>query len=299
MTIKWTYELCESFAIQCKTRNEFKQRFRKAWRAMHNHNWVESLTKHMDIVGSHKKRCVYIYKFDNNQVYIGLTYNVSKRHRCHKEKGILKKFPNYDKLPEIISDGYINVERAMELEMSTIKKYKENGYIVLNTMKGGQIGTTKILNYSIDELLESAKKYTTRWEFQLKDSKIYDYAKRYKLLDDICGHMIVLHKKFDLHLIIEEIKSCTSYREFTIKFDLSYQKLYNHKMLYVIEQYHEKKCKSLTNEELIKIGKQYKTRGQWIDSKDRKHYETARTRKLLDLIIPPTSCPPTTRDMDN
>lgn len=43
--------------------------------------------------------------------------------------------------------------------------------------------------YSIGELRAAAKKYTTRKEFDRNESKLYDAACRYGVLDDICSHM--------------------------------------------------------------------------------------------------------------
>lgn len=285
MRNKWTYDSCKEFALKCTTRNQFKQNYFYAWRAMHYYKWVDDLTKHMEVVGNTKKRCVYVYMFPENKVYIGLTYNINKRHNSHKNKGVLKNYITNNIYPSMISEGYIEIEDAMKLEQQTIEKYKKDGFVVLNTMKGGQVGTTKLLDYSIEEILKVSEQYQSRWEFQQKDSKIYDYAKRYKLLDKVCSHMFVLKKTFDLDEIVNEIKSCVSYTEFTQKYPSSYQKLANHKKLFVLELYHTKKNKSLSNDEIIEIGKKYKTKGEWIDSNERSKYETARSRKLLDIIF--------------
>ncbi len=214
----WTFEQCKELALTCRTRNEFKQKYHNAWSAAHNHNWINDITTHMEIIGTIKKRCVYVYRLPENQIYVGLTYDMSKRHSKHKNKGILSQmFKKYNMViePEIVSNGYVDIEESIKMEIDLINEFKLNGFNVLNTMKGGQIGISKLLNYSIDELKSESIKYNNRWEFQQKSQKIYDYAKRYKLLDEICGHMTQLRKKQSKERCIETALKCQKYSDFT------------------------------------------------------------------------------------
>lgn len=214
----WTFEECRELALLCDTRNQFKQTYLNAYKSAHHNGWFDEITKHMYVVGNTKRRCVYVYILPDNSVYIGLTYNIKNRHNKHKIKGILSKiYKQYGFLnePKIISNGYIDIYDAMELEKNTITEYKENGYNVLNTLKGGQVGITTILNFSIEELKEDALSYNSRWEWQQKSSQKYDFAKRYKLLDIVCSHMEPLRKKRTLQDCIDEISHITEYSVFT------------------------------------------------------------------------------------
>jgi len=50
--------------------------------------------------------------------------------------------------------------------------------------------------YTLDSLQEEALKYNTRYQFKLEARNIYEAARRLKLLDTVCGHMIPLRMSF-------------------------------------------------------------------------------------------------------
>ena len=130
---------------------DFYTKSKKAYKAAQHNNWLKEVTKHMitpDI--KNMLHMVYVYEFSDNNAYIGLTRNLEKRIeiRYNDINDAVNIHINKTKLIPIIKkiSDYISVEKAQELEILTIKKYKENGWNILNRKIGGGLGGYKIIN---------------------------------------------------------------------------------------------------------------------------------------------------------
>jgi predicted GIY-YIG superfamily endonuclease len=98
----------------------------------------------MKIIGNLYKRCIYAAEFDNNFVYIGLTYSFNKRineHLTDKKSKVFKHiketniFPEFKKLTD-----YIDNLKAKEYEEYYLNNYKNNNWNILNVAKTGALG---------------------------------------------------------------------------------------------------------------------------------------------------------------
>ena len=205
---KWTKEKCHIEALKYKTRINFKKKCGWAYEIARNNNWLDDICSHinknsvwkwLNDICSHMKRfgnklfrCVYVYEFSDNCVYVGLTYNLEKRNVSRKKQindAVTKHIKNTNLQPLLKQlSEYVFVDVAATLENDLIEFYKNNGWKVLNKAIGGAIGSSE--RYWTKELCyEEALKFTSRSEFYYKNNKVYSAAQRYGWLDDICHHM--------------------------------------------------------------------------------------------------------------
>lgn len=188
MRNKWTKEKCREEALKYEFRSDFQKKSKSAYHASIRHHILDDICSHMKIIGNRYKRCIYAYEFDDNFVYIGLTFNLDKRHEKHLKRGSvfahIQKNYNYN-LKQLTE--YVDVNQAIELEFEFVKKYRDNNYLILNIAKTGSVGT--ISKWTKDKCQEEAFKYTTRFEFQKKSSGAYHCAFLNKWLNEICSHM--------------------------------------------------------------------------------------------------------------
>lgn len=199
--IKHSFEDCRSKALLCNNKKEFCERFPKESSSSRDRGWYDDITKHMVPLPSLKDRCVYSASYNDNSIYIGLTYNYESRLSDHlglsrrSIKTAVKIYSDKTGLtPEFkkITD-YIPVHEASIKESELINEYISKGYNVLNRQKGGNLGTLPRLNYSLDECISVASKYITRSSgsnsFKKKESSIYQYCQKQGWLDIVCSHM--------------------------------------------------------------------------------------------------------------
>lgn len=192
----WTKELCQNEALKYTIRNEFKLNSGGAYYFSLKNKWLDEICIHMPIIGNKYLRCIYAYEFNDNKVYVGLTFNLKKRNIQHLNniksqvyKHIINCNNNYiiKQLTE-----YINVDDAIKMEEYYVNFYKENGWYILNKANTGAIGGNE-LKWTKEKCIEEALKYDTKNEFRL-NSLSYNTARREKWLNEICKHMIMIHK---------------------------------------------------------------------------------------------------------
>jgi len=140
----WTKENCHIDALNYKTRTEYKNSS-YSYRIATENDWLNDICKHMITIGNLMKRCIYVYEFEDNFVYVGLTFNIEDRKDKHNKRG-----PVYEHIKETNSSfefkkltNYIDVDKAKELENFHIDKYTKKGWSILNKIKGGGIGGIK------------------------------------------------------------------------------------------------------------------------------------------------------------
>lgn len=145
----WTKELVLNEALKYKTKEDFHKKSKAAYVAASKNDWINEVCCHMEICGNILLRCIYVYEFSDNYVYIGLTCNDNRRQKEHLirfkspvskhiiETGIKPKH-------KILSDGYIDVDAAQQLEKELYNKYASDGWNMLNSNRTGGIGSQKL-----------------------------------------------------------------------------------------------------------------------------------------------------------
>ena len=159
------------------------------------------------------KRCIYVYIFSDNHVYIGLTYNLKIRKLTHKnEKSQVCKYIKISGLiPEIkqLTD-YIDYRDAKKLEEEYINYYKSKKYEVLNKAKAGALGGNTI-KWTKENCCQEALKYASKKDFIKNSTTAYNTSCRKGWLNEICSHMT---QKITKEQCIEESQKYSYIRDF-------------------------------------------------------------------------------------
>lgn len=80
-----------------------------------------------------------------------------------------------------------------------------------------------IINWTEDKIYTSALKYNTRYEWSKNDKNAYDAARRFKILDLCCAHMIEMKHKWTEEELLEDAKKYN----FKIDWEIGNRKAYN------------------------------------------------------------------------
>lgn len=193
----WTKEHCSEVALLCETKTEFKKKFVSAYNNAYEYGWLDELCSHMKPIGNIVKRLIYSYEFPDNYVYVGLTCNIQRRNRQHHNEispvsDHIKKF-NLTPIKKILSNGYVDVIKAQNLENFWVTKYKDDGWNILNTRKTGGLGGNTIY-WNKTNCQKMALKCNTRKEFSLRFTSAYISSRKNNWLEEICSHMIIIRK---------------------------------------------------------------------------------------------------------
>jgi predicted GIY-YIG superfamily endonuclease len=186
----WSFENVKNEALKYNYKKDFKKYSNGAYCAAIYNNWYDIVCSHMLTLGNKVKRCIYVWEFENNTAYIGLTYNFEERmynHTIDKRSSVFNQLHlssgSFYKLTE-----YIDKKEAQKLEKFYIEKYKNDGWIVLNKSKAGALGGSEI-KYTYEICKNEALRYNHRIDFKKYSKNIYQAAINNKWIDDICKHM--------------------------------------------------------------------------------------------------------------
>jgi predicted GIY-YIG superfamily endonuclease len=188
-------EIVSQTAREYATKKEFHDAEPSMYEYAQRHGIIDEICSHMDKLGNWKYRKLYIFEFEDNYAYIGLTYNITRRKYDHfhkKNSAVYKHLqenPNVKFKFKVVSD-WLSMDEAGKQEDSLIEKYREEGWIMLNRKKGGGLGSAKSLVHTKEECHAAALKYKHRVDFHFGDMALYSYAYEHGWLEDICSHMI-------------------------------------------------------------------------------------------------------------
>jgi predicted GIY-YIG superfamily endonuclease len=189
----WAYERCKEEALKYKNRRDFLTECEGAYRKIKNEEWNELLS-HMERLTTIINRYIYAFEFEDNHVYVGLTCVLNKRYNTHltdDRSAVKQHIKKTGSLftHKLITKTSINLRDASQLEINTIKKYKDAGWKLLNKAKGGGLGGMRAY-WSYEKCKEAA----------LKINKLSDYKKTLKHVtviikkngweDELTSHMI-------------------------------------------------------------------------------------------------------------
>ncbi len=83
------------------------------------------------------------------------------------------------------------IEAQIE-ENNLIEKYKSDGWIMLNKVKGGSLGGSSI-KWNIPLIIMESKKYRKISDFSKKSKGAYSASKRFNILNDIREYYIKIN----------------------------------------------------------------------------------------------------------
>ena len=188
----WSKENCQKESLKYKTRLEFKKGSGSAYGSSLRNGWLDEICGHMEVVGNLKMRGIYVFEFEDNYVYVGLTYDFKKRYNEHMDSiksSVYKHIQKTNLTPKLIQlTDYMDVELASKEETMWENNYISNGWNMLNIKKTGGLGGGN-LKWDYDSCQKESLKYKTRYEFFKGSSGAYQSCCRNRWLDDICSHM--------------------------------------------------------------------------------------------------------------
>lgn len=288
---KYSNSELETIAKKYKHKSDFAKNDRNAYTAATSYGILDDITKHMTPLGNLVKRMIYVYEFpEYNTVYVGLTDNEERRKKEHlgpiilqRKTTTVQKFIEKTKstpIYKVVSEGYIEYDEAQKLEDSLIKKYKEEGWDVLNKMKAGGLGGS--WRYTNDDLQKIANKYTKKEDFKKNEAAAYQLASKRKILLLITNHMITdrrSHTDDDLQMIARQFSTKSDF----MKNDSGAYSTANQRGILDKITTHMVGNSKFTDEELENIASNYKTKSEFKKG-NRRAYSRAVARKLIDKI---------------
>ena len=195
LLIHWTYEMVKELAKNFETKKDFREKYDNAY------NWMlKNLTEdqfkdvfsHIKNIGNLHKRLIYVFEFPDNSVYVGLTFNPEKRKGQHYKalNSAVRKYIELSGLEPIFKEvtDYMSQEDAVKAEELVEKRYKDEGWKILNVSKTGALGSV-IVKWNLDTVKDEALKYKTRTEFSKKSPSAYGAAKKNGWYDEVTNHM--------------------------------------------------------------------------------------------------------------
>ena len=196
----WTKERCYIEALKYTTKKDFILNSNKSYRAALKKGWIDEICEHMIKLGDRYLRCIYAIEFEDNSVYIGLTYNIDKRFKDHitdvvyNKSSVLTHIKKTGLVPIVkqLSD-YINITDASILEGEKEKEYANGGWIILNKIKCGGVGGN-IRKWTKENCMAIAMQFSSRKNFRKEYPSVYSTCQKNKWLDELCSHFAKIAK---------------------------------------------------------------------------------------------------------
>lgn len=230
----YTFQFCKKYFEACSSLKELRTKFPKVYDAALSRRYVEELSKNYPPSTNLKERAIYAIIFEDNSIYIGLTWDYEQRQK-HREKANDRIYKKQQKMKfEIIEFGnFMPAKKAQKTEAEFINIARKSGWKVLNKAKAGALGAGQG-RYTKKKCHKLAKECRWRSEFQEKYGAAYEVARQNRWLDEICSHMSykktpngTLTKKYCHKLALE----CNTRSEFEKRYLGAYTKARREKWL--------------------------------------------------------------------
>lgn len=137
--------------------------------------------------------------------------------------------------------------------------------------------------WTVQLIKEEAKKYNKRVDFQKGSESAYNSARRKKILDDVCSHMLNYRKVWTMEMIISEANKYNTIREFDKKSNRAYQAASRKGVLKEVCSHMKGHYTAWTNEIIRKEALKYKRRIDF-HKKNSAAYKEAIKRGILDEV---------------
>lgn len=199
----YTDEQLRDSASRYKTKKDWRKNedgaYVVAWRR--GTEFFNDITSHMKPLGSRIKRLIYAAEFPDNSVYVGLTYDESRRKKQHlddisnqtknRKSAVYQHYKETGMRPEFkILTGLLDLDESQKQEENFLKKYQNDGWKILNRVKTGGLGGSYQI-YSDEVLRNIAKKYKTKEDWKDNEPSSQTIArKRPEFYKDITSHMV-------------------------------------------------------------------------------------------------------------
>lgn len=199
----YTDEQLRDIASKYKTKKDWRKNeegaYVVAWKR--GTEFLNDITSHMKPLGSRHKRLIYAAEFPDKSVYVGLTYDESRRKKQHlddivnqaknRKSAVYQYYQETGIKPEFkILTGLLDLDESQKQEENFLKKYQNDGWKILNRVKTGGLGGSYQI-YTDDVLRNIAKKYKTKEDWKDNEPVSQNVArKRPEFYKDITSHMV-------------------------------------------------------------------------------------------------------------
>lgn len=161
----FTFQECYDLALSCSTKKEFLDKYKCAYQKAWRSGWLQKICQHMIPLSNLSKRGLYAFEHPDKSVYIGLTWNYKERYRHHMacNKILINKKNTIGQLFKTF-DVFYKPKIAALKEIQLRNKYENQGWIILNKMKCGGLGSGHV-TYTFKRCKRAAAKCKTIKEF--------------------------------------------------------------------------------------------------------------------------------------
>lgn len=231
---------CHVVALDYKTISEFREGNGYAYSLAWKRGWLDDICGHMEtgINGwnSWNNRKVYVYTFSDGYAYVGLTNDVIRRKSEHLHKHTHKKISpvlkhcketglecEYKELTD-----WVDTETAAKLEDDYIKKYKTEGWKMLNKARAGGLGCSLRMEQKAKAIQKIISRYEYVEDFREKEPEFYKilcdnrqfrgYFSRLKHRKKPCGY-------WTLERCLAVMPECSTAVEFRKTYRQAYRKV--------------------------------------------------------------------------
>jgi len=280
--LKWNKEDVHKEALKYKYPSEFEKNSSKAYGAAAYNGWLDDVTSHMEKLGSLKKRMVYAYEFPDNFVYVGLTYHKDKRHDTHMKSGPVHRHMQETGLTPVrieVSD-YIDAQEASRLEQSTEKKYRDEGWNILNQAKPGVLGGSTPI-WTPETVRAEASKYETLADFRKHSPKAFGAAQRNGWVPEL--GLKNTDVRWDYESVAALAKKYKTRKEFGDNHHGAYQFATRNKILDDITKHMEVKQIKWTKELAAQEALNYKTRNDFAKGSKKAYHASLKYGWIDDI----------------
>lgn len=265
----WNREMCEQEIRDkgYKTKKEFRAGSPGAYSHAAKRGFLDEICKDMETVGNYNLRQIYVYEFEDDHAYVGLTGNMKTRNQWHTSNDESPVFQHIKATgekpkPKIISD-WMSKEEAQVYEDEMIKVYAACGWHMLNRKRGGDLGGAREQKYSLEELKAAASTCSHRREFKKKFSAMYSFILYHNLRDEVfCNfpehYTAPLYWTDDK--LWEAVKECDySKGELQERYPGAYLSILNNDRFVEFFGDEKRKTKRRTRQQAIEESRQYKS----------------------------------------
>lgn len=172
---------------------EFLEKEHSIYMTIHSRGLLDKLCGHMKRSANLSKRKIYAFTFSDGYAYVGLTRDVKRRYSEHttgnkKETPILKHIRETGATFDFnVLTDWLSIDIAGEIEEEYIKRYKAEGWKMLNKARGGSLGglrgrlQQRILNQHLEIITlcssrsELSHKYPVTYRWCIKNHCLDEY----------------------------------------------------------------------------------------------------------------------------
>jgi hypothetical protein len=190
----FTYENCKELALKYKTRTDMDKVEGLAYRTILKNKWLE-LFSHMKYKTSAVNRYIYAFEFSDNNVYVGLTFDLNKRRHAHLTQSdsavyrYIQKNKNYTF--KVITNNPVDFKKAGAIEEETINNYKNKGWNILNKARAGGLGGSKKY-WTYNKCKKRALEFTSMSDFYKNNTQsLRTIMKRNGWWEELTKHFIM------------------------------------------------------------------------------------------------------------